>query len=274
MTASHLDPTPDSRQTRDTAVRILVVEHESDTGIERFGRWLCEGGAELVISRPSLPVDDPGRGAALPASSAELARDYRALVVLGGSAHPADDAANPYFPHLRHLLSASAGGQFPSFSICLGAEMLALAVGGEVRRRTRPNVGVVEVRRRREALDDPVFSTLSDVVPAIVWHQEEMTLPPAATYLMESDSAAVQAFRIGQAWGVQFHPEVHADQAQEWGSDIDLVQWCGKTLGEIVGEIAAAEDEVEQAMAPVARAFVRYAAGFGDPSRTGSAPSR
>ena len=247
------------------SLRILVIEHEAGTDARRFGDWLERAGAELIVARPYLGSEHaaPGSehadpGPSLPADAAALRAAYDALIVLGGAAGPLDDEDNPWFPHVRSLLAASAEGAFPSFNICLGGELLAAATGGQLRRRRVPQVGAYIVAARPEAADDPVFSAMPASAPVVLWHQEEMGLPPGAVHLVDGTDAPVQAFRIGQAWGTQFHPETTAEQARGWGADVSMPVWCGRAREQVLAEIANAEPEVEAAMAPLAAAFADY----------------
>ena len=68
----------------------------------------------------------------------------------------------------------------------------------------------------------------------------------------------MQAFRIGQAWGTQFHPETTGSQARSWGQHVSMPVWCGRAREQVLAEIANAEPEVEAAMAPLAAAFAAY----------------
>lgn len=240
------------------SLRILVIEHEAGTDARRFGDWLERAGAELIVARPYLGSEHADTGPPLPADAAVLRAAYDALIVLGGAAGPLDDEDNPWFPHVRSLLAASAEGAFPSFNICLGGELLAAATGGQLRRRRVPQVGAYIVAARPEAADDPVFSAMPASAPVVLWHQEEMGLPPGAVHLVDGTDAPVQAFRIGQAWGTQFHPETTGSQARSWGQHVSMPVWCGRAHEQVLAEIANAEPEVEAAMAPLAAAFVDY----------------
>ncbi|GAA2010960.1 type 1 glutamine amidotransferase [Brevibacterium samyangense] len=230
-------------------VRILVVQHEDGTDIRRFGTWLEDAGAVLRIVRPD-------RGEEIPDSST-----YDALVVLGGQANALEDEANPWFPEVRGLLARSADGEFPSFNICLGAQMLAAAAGGEVSRIEAPQVGAFDVAARTEATTDPVFSALpdGDPVPTVLFHQDHFTLPAGARHLMDGSAAPHQAFRIGEAWGTQFHPESDPALVAHWSAlTPDLEDWADVTADAVEGQTAAVQQGMEDAFRPVAEAFVAH----------------
>ncbi|RBP65096.1 GMP synthase-like glutamine amidotransferase [Brevibacterium sanguinis] len=234
-----------------TELRILVIEHERGTGPERFGDWLEEAGAKLEICRPHLAETIPD----------ELI-GYAGLIVLGGAAGPLDDADNPWFPQVRDLLRRSAAGEFPSFNICLGGEMLAAATSGAIVRRSRPQIGVYRLHTTSAGQTDPVFSALGaagSTFPAVLFHQEEMELPADAELLVTGSDAPVQAFRVGEcAWGNQFHPETDAAQIARWLGSDPLPLPEGKTPESIASELAEADAALVVAHRRLAHAFVAY----------------
>ncbi len=180
-------------------MKILVVEHERGTGPERFGEWLEEAGAEVVVVRPYLGEAIPmaesgslGAGGSDRGAAGGLG-EYAALLVLGGAAGPLEDAANPWFPQVRDLLRRSAGGEFPSFNICLGGELLAAAADAPISRRERPQIGIYDLATTSAGDADPVFAALSGTtIPAVLFHQEEMALPENAELLVTGSDAPVQ----------------------------------------------------------------------------------
>lgn len=232
------------------APRIVVIQHEDGTDANRFGRWLAEAGARVRTVRPD-------RGEALPAPA-----DFDALVVLGGAMGPRDDAAAPWLPAVRALLAASAAGAFPSFNICLGGELLAVAADGDCTHRAFPQVGLHTVRTTAQAAEDPVFGAAPAVFPTVLWHEEQIELPERAVLLVTGTDAPVQAFRVGPcAWGTQFHPEAGQELAAHWAAKTNehasMEDYAGRPAEAVVEEIAAAERALETAQAPLARAFVR-----------------
>lgn len=236
-------------------VRILVVEHEHGTGPERLGTWLEDAGAAITMLRPHL-------GEAVPDSLS----GYDALLVLGGSAGPLEDEANPWLPAVRGLLRRSAAGEFPSFNICLGGELLAAATEAPISRRAHPQIGIYDLHTTEAAGDDPVFAALAGArIPAVLFHQEEMGLPDGAQLLVTGSDAPVQAYRVGEfAWGTQFHPETDSRQIETWLSSDPLRLPEGKTNESVVGELIAADATLIEQGRTLARSFVDYLRGRKD----------
>jgi GMP synthase-like glutamine amidotransferase len=103
--------------------------------------------------------------------------------------------------------------------VCLGAQLLAAAAGGEARRAAVPEIGWYDVAITPEGESDPLLAALAPGFEAYEWHSYECVLPQGATALAASD-ACLQAFRIGEsAWGIQFHAEVRATDALGWIRD-------------------------------------------------------
>lgn len=231
-------------------VRILAVQHEDDAGPMRFGQWLSDAGAEVLVVRPD-------RGETLPEPS-DFTEVADALMVLGGEAGALDDADNPWFPAVRELLTASAEGEFPSFNICLGGQMLAVAGGGGIRTRERGQFGALLVEPLPEAAADPVFSSLVRPCRSVLFHGDEILPPAGAVQLVTGTDAPVQAYRLGEmAWGTQFHPECTGEQIAGWFAGMSEPP-AGVDAGAVAAQVTAAEAEIAEAMAPLAAAFVGF----------------
>lgn len=233
-------------------MKILVIEHEDGAGPERFGAWLREAGAEVVVLRPYL-------GDELPAAL----DGYSALLVLGGSAGPLEDTDNPWLPQVRSLLRRSAAGEFPSFNICLGGELLAAATTAKIFRRDRPQIGIYNLHTTSAGEADPVFAAIAgeqgESIPAVLFHQEEMELPEGAALLLTGSDAPVQGYRVGEfAWGTQFHPESDAAQVTQWLTSDPLPLPEGKTNESIRAEVAAADAELVRTNRALAHSFVDF----------------
>ena len=111
------------------------------------------------------------------------------------------------------LLKQALKSDVPVLGICFGAQMLARAAGGHVRRADQHEIGWCDVRLTREAPADS--SSLAGTW--MQWHYDCVEVPSGATTLAESDKA-VQAFRVGSSLAVQFHPEATESIVSRWSS--------------------------------------------------------
>ena len=145
------------------------------------------------------------------------ARDFAGIVPLGGSMQAWDEERLPYLGRQRELLREAVDEGVPVLGICLGGQLLARALGAEVRPAERPETGWLQVEATPEAAGDPLLAHLREPVGVYQWHLDVFDLPAGAIRLARSDQSENQAFRYGErAWGLQFHPEVDAPLFAGW----------------------------------------------------------
>lgn len=140
--------------------------------------------------------------------------DFQAVVILGGA-----QSANDDWPPLRWeylLIEEALRRNVPLLGICLGAQMIARALGAAVRRAPQPEIGWFPVHFLDAARTDPLFATLRTET-FFHWHAETFDLPRDAQHLARSEACEHQAYRYGdRVWGVQFHPEVTPAMITRW----------------------------------------------------------
>jgi GMP synthase-like glutamine amidotransferase len=136
------------------------------------------------------------------------------VVVLGGEQSAAGDA-DGLGPQLAFLRDAFER-EVPVFGVCLGGQLLARALGGEVRHVGR-SVEWRELDPLPAAAQDPVFGALAPPVPALHFNEDVFEPPPDAVELLSRGGAGAEAFRVGPvAWGVQYHPDVDPEILTFW----------------------------------------------------------
>ena len=229
---------------------VLVIEHEADVDAALIGDRLAAAGVRVETVGPS-------RGRAIPPTLAAV----DGLVVLGGSMDPDDDAGAPWLPATRSLLRQAVAADVPTLAVCLGAQLLGMAVGGRVRRiPDGPEVGLVTIRPARgDAHRGRLLGALGPGATALAWHWWEVTDLPdrcdgrAVEVLARSDGCAVQAFSVGEAvWGLQFHLEALARTARTWAfSDPQRLRAVSIDPDRLVAEIVGAEDGLVSTWAAV-----------------------
>jgi GMP synthase (glutamine-hydrolysing) len=169
----------------------------------RVGRKLNERGYALDMRCP-LAGDE------LPVTLDE----HAGAVVLGGPMSANDDATLPGLrAELDWIPRALASGK-PFLGICLGAQLLARALGAKV---TPHPAGLAEIGYfpvKPTAAGAPFFP---EPLHVYHWHCEGLELPREAVLLAEGERFPNQAYRYGDnAFGIQFHPEVSADIMEDW----------------------------------------------------------
>jgi GMP synthase (glutamine-hydrolysing) len=145
-----------------------------------------------------------------PTPGAEGTFPFDGAVVTGSQSSVYDD--DPWIDETLGWLRRVIGVGLPVLGVCWGHQAVAQAVGGAVAPMDEYELGYETVRRRG---DDTLFSGLDDRFVAFETHSDAVTeVPPEATVLAETDRA-LQAFRVANAWGVQFHPEFDLETARE-----------------------------------------------------------
>ncbi len=230
--------------------RLTVVQSSADVPLDRFAGWWED--AELTIVRADL-------GGAVPT----LGEVGDGLVVLGGHMNAYDDEATPWLPALRALLAQAAAGGVPTLGVCLGAQLLAVATGGRVQVSAPPGpeAGIVDLWWRPAAASDALVGPLVAGLPGAgdrkvsaqpTLHSDAVVdLPPGAVWLASSNQYPYQAFRVGSAWGLQFHPEASATTLRDWAT------WDGTVDVEaVLAAYAARQDELVATGAVLAATFL------------------
>lgn len=138
------------------------------------------------------------------------------LITLGGRAHAWEEEALPFLGQERDLTEQCLARGVPVLGCCLGGQILARALGGTVNTHAAGEYGWLDISPVGEAARDPLFSLAGPHDPVYLWHLDEFTLPPGAVHLAASEATAIQAFRHGRAWGLQFHPECDLELFDVW----------------------------------------------------------
>ncbi|MHA7133507.1 type 1 glutamine amidotransferase [Oerskovia turbata] len=237
-------------------VRVTVVQNSPDVSLDAFADRL---GPDVRLVRPFAGDPLPG-----------VERVGDGLVVLGGQMSAYDDEAAPWLPALRDLLSAAVTSAVPTLGICLGAQLLAVAGGGHVQVAAPPGreAGLTRVFWKAGADVDPVLGPLARAAAGTGKRARSLTLsmhadavidlPEGAAWLGMSDMYPYQAFRLGSALGVQFHPEATLATVRAWADehpDVDtenVVAEAAPFEGEVLGTgrllaesfLAAVHDDV------------------------------
>jgi GMP synthase (glutamine-hydrolysing) len=151
------------------------------------------------------------------------------VVAMGGPMGATDVAAHPALADERKWLAEAVDRQIPILGVCLGAQLLALALGAEVRQGERPEIGFATVSVKDP--DDPLLGALAPEATVLHWHSDVFDLPQGARTLASSAATAHQAFRLGNAWGVLFHPEADAEMVEAWMKVPEMVMEAGRAIG-------------------------------------------
>ena len=187
---------------------VLTITHSPTESVARLGGWLSGAGV-------LLDVRFPYNGSPLPSL-----RGFSGLLVMGGAMGAYDDDVAPWLPATRDLLRDAVAQQVPTLGVCLGGQLLAAALGGQVKPVSEgPGDRAGAGRQGDVSAGDPLFGPVP-FTPVLQWHWDEITtLPAGATLLASSSRYANQAFRVGEAaWGLQFHVETTPEMVRAWSA--------------------------------------------------------
>jgi len=221
---------------------VLVLQHAPHEGPGLIGRALD---APLRV-RTVLDLVDP----VLPALD-----EMSGVVVMGGPMDADDVRAHPGLAAERDLLAAAVDADVPVLGVCLGMQLLGLALGARLLRRHGSEVGFAPVEL---LADDPLLGALGDRPTVLHWHDDAVELPAGATLLASSATTPVQAFRAGSALGLQFHAEVDAALLDLW------LGTSAMTAALDPDDVAAIRADGAQHLPALLPAAEKLFAGFGE----------
>jgi GMP synthase (glutamine-hydrolysing) len=179
---------------------IIVFQHWPEGMPGRLGQALRDNGFRLDIRTPHVP----GR----PGVPADL-DEVEGLVILGGPQNVTDIQQYPWMQAEAEMVRSMHAAQRPVVGICLGAQLIAHALGGTVGPREKPALGFQPLGINPTGQVEPILAGVQWTSPQFFsCGQEVKTLPPGATLLSGTKTTPVQAFKAGlRTYAFLFHFE-------------------------------------------------------------------
>ena len=218
--------------------RILVFQHIALEHPGVLRNFLREDGIEWTAVELDEGEPIPDLGA------------YDALWVMGGPMDVWEDDVHPWLePERAAIREAVVEREMPFFGFCLGHQLLAQALGGEVGPAATPEIGIMEVELTGAGRTSPIFDGVPPIHSCLQWHGAEvLRIPPGARTLAASPACAVQAMGFaGHAFSIQYHVEITGDTVPQWGEVPEYEQALEQAMGE--GALAAFEADAAAHMA-------------------------
>ncbi len=139
--------------------------------------------------------------------------DQAGLIVMGGPMGVYEQAKYPFLRDEMRLIDSALALGRPVLGVCLWSQLLAAALGAEVKKGERKELGWHAVTLSDLAPQDPVFAGVKPEFWPFHWHGDVFSLPKQAVGLASSRQTPSQAFRYGKnAYGILFHLEVTREQ--------------------------------------------------------------
>ncbi|GAC1380940.1 MAG: type 1 glutamine amidotransferase [Hymenobacter sp.] len=186
-------------------MRWHCLQHLPDEGPGHAADWLAAHGHSLTFTRLFEPS---------PVFPALAAVD--GLLVLGGAMSVHDEAAFPWLKDEKAFINDVLRAGKVTLAICLGAQLVAQALGGEVCPNHEPEIGFWTVRFSTQALAHPLLRGWPEKAAVLHWHLDTFTVPPGAVRVGMSAGCAAQGFVWGDGViGLQFHPEMTGPMVEQ-----------------------------------------------------------
>ncbi len=194
--------------------KILVFKHVPYEGPAAISDWAAAAGFEIAehnwYKSPHAPIDLP---------------EY--LIVMGGPMNVDDEQDHPWLTEEKAYLLRAIEADIPILGICLGAQLIAAALGKPVFPNVHQELGWLPLSLTNAAPQHPVLSAFSDQLPVFHWHGDTFELPEGATLLGSTEVCVNQGYAVGKCIGLQFHIEIDGGVLKELIADERLPAWSG-----------------------------------------------
>jgi GMP synthase-like glutamine amidotransferase len=167
-------------------------------------------------------------GETLPSSE-----DFDFYVSMGGPMGVSDADRIPFLSREMELMRLAVRADKPALGVCLGAQLLAAALGARVFKNAHREIGWMPVRKTGSPA---AFANFPQSLPVLHWHGDTFDLPEGAEHALQSEACKNQAFVVRRAVGLQFHLEMTEDSLQ------NIIQNCRDDLAP--GPFVQTEEEM------------------------------
>lgn len=187
------------------SLRVHWLQHADFEDLGCIAPWLAARAA--IVTRTRLHA-----GQSLPGIA-----DFDWLIVMGGPMNIYEYDRYPWLRPEKQLIRQAIDSGRRVLGICLGAQLIADALGGIVTRNAQTEIGWFPVHMNAAAAGSRLFAGFPATFTAFHWHGDTFSIPPGSRPLAASEACAHQAFDYGErVAAIQFHLEVTAANARVW----------------------------------------------------------
>ena len=193
---------------------VLILQHQTPENLAYLGTWLDNHNIAYQVFNAEVDREFP--------SSIE---SYSALAVMGGGMSANDPLLTNRQAEI--LILQAMYRDIPVIGHCLGGQLMAKALGGQITTSPQPEIGWQTIAYQDNPLAKEWFGE-SPTNTVIHWHYETFSVPTGATLLASSESCVNQAFGIGKHLAMQFHIEINESKIDSWIQDDDPNWSCAR----------------------------------------------
>lgn len=219
--------TKNTESSHQGAKKASVISHVAFEDLGSFEQILREDG--YVVEYFNAGSDDLDE---INAEADEL------LIILGGPISVNEVAEYPFLETELEILHKRLAADRPTLGICLGAQLVARALGATVYPGPHKEIGWLPLQLNEAGSRSALRFLVGDDIRVLHWHGETFDIPEDAELLASTELYPNQAFSLGNALALQFHPEVTAHGLEQWfiGHTGEIHRTDGISVGQLRGD--------------------------------------
>lgn len=195
-------------------MRWHCLQHVPFEGPAQLSAWVSSRRGVLTTTRLWESTDFPDHS------------DYDGLFILGGPMNVYEVNRYPWLASEQCFIAQAISLRKPILGLCLGAQLLAVVLGGTVDTMLEQEIGWYPVKLTRQGRASKICSGLPDQFMAFHWHGDTFSIPPGAVHLARSEACEAQAFAYDtHVVGLQFHLESTRESIHA------IIRHCAEDLG-------------------------------------------
>ncbi|MGE7917614.1 type 1 glutamine amidotransferase [Viridibacillus sp. NPDC093762] len=177
-------------------MRIYCLQNEPLAGLGAIENWISKKG--YLVTTTQVYKDNHFLSQ----------DDYDLLIILGGSMGAYEKEKYPWLQLEKDYISEAIRKKKHVLGICLGAQLIASALGSPVYPHTVKEFGWCQLKRTKKGEFMQLFDSFPETFSVFEFHGDTYDLPQGAVHLAESNACLNQAFIYeNRVIGLQFHPE-------------------------------------------------------------------
>jgi len=185
--------------------KVLIFIHVETEGPGTLSRFMDSMGVRARMVRLYEGENPPGD-----------ATKYDAIISMGGPMNVDEDDRYPFLKKEVAFLKRAVDANVPVLGICLGAQLIAKACGGRVKKMDEEERGWKKVFLTDAGKRDSLFQNVPEYFTVFQWHEDTFDIPYGGELLAAAQACPHQAFRYRNAYGLQFHIEITGTMIEQW----------------------------------------------------------